>query len=197
MIVAVDGKMVLGYQELLELVQPHRAGDKLALKISRNKQNKDIVLVLGQRPAGQPPGQGRPAASSTRPFAAALGGQRENVQERQGPDGFQTGGVYKSTDGGETWTRINSVNPRPMYFSQVRVDPILQRGQTRFLQSGDLGLGERLVDEVRERRTPPYLECLSQESGRGQRVTLFERAPALRHERLDTLRRAVIVMARQ
>src|SRR5205823_5324975 len=36
---------------------------------------------------------------------------------------YQTGGVYKSTDGGETWTRINSINPRPMYFSQVRVDP--------------------------------------------------------------------------
>src|SRR5262249_16798191 len=38
-------------------------------------------------------------------------------------DGFQTGGVYKSTDGGETWQRVNSFNPRPMYFSQIRVDP--------------------------------------------------------------------------
>ena len=45
------------------------------------------------------------------------------MQDRQGPDGYQYGGVYKSTDGGESWTRINSVNPRPMYFSQIRVDP--------------------------------------------------------------------------
>ena len=61
-------------------------------------------------------------ATSTRPFAANYGGQRENVAD-QGPDSHEFGGVYKSTDGGDSWTRINSVNPRPMYFSQVRVDP--------------------------------------------------------------------------
>ena len=45
------------------------------------------------------------------------------MQDWQGPDGVNTGGVYKSTDRGETWTRINSLNPRPFYFSLVRVDP--------------------------------------------------------------------------
>ncbi|MFM8272553.1 MAG: hypothetical protein ACKODX_09495, partial [Gemmata sp.] len=62
-------------------------------------------------------------ATVTRPFGANYGGQAANVQEQQGPDGFQYGGVYKSTDGGASWKRINSINPRPMYFSQVRVDP--------------------------------------------------------------------------
>ena len=35
------------------------------------------------------------------------------------------GGVYRSTDKGETWTRMSDMNsnPRPMYFSQIRVDP--------------------------------------------------------------------------
>jgi photosystem II stability/assembly factor-like uncharacterized protein len=33
------------------------------------------------------------------------------------------GGVFRSEDKGETWTKINSLNPRPMYFSQIRVDP--------------------------------------------------------------------------
>ena len=33
------------------------------------------------------------------------------------------GGVYRSDDGGTSWQRINSINPRPMYFSEVRVDP--------------------------------------------------------------------------
>jgi len=33
------------------------------------------------------------------------------------------GGVYRSDDRGETWTKQSSVNPRPMYYSQIRVDP--------------------------------------------------------------------------
>ena len=33
------------------------------------------------------------------------------------------GGVYRSNDRGATWTRQNSLNPRPMYYSQIRVDP--------------------------------------------------------------------------
>jgi photosystem II stability/assembly factor-like uncharacterized protein len=35
------------------------------------------------------------------------------------------GGIYRSTDKGETWTRMSDItqNPRPMYFSQIRVDP--------------------------------------------------------------------------
>ncbi len=37
----------------------------------------------------------------------------------------QNGGVYRSNDKGETWTRMSDMNsnPRPMYFSQIRVDP--------------------------------------------------------------------------
>ena len=35
------------------------------------------------------------------------------------------GGIFRSTDKGETWTRMSDItnNPRPMYFSQIRVDP--------------------------------------------------------------------------
>jgi photosystem II stability/assembly factor-like uncharacterized protein len=32
-------------------------------------------------------------------------------------------GVYRSDDGGASWTKMSSTNPRPMYFSQIRVDP--------------------------------------------------------------------------
>jgi photosystem II stability/assembly factor-like uncharacterized protein len=33
------------------------------------------------------------------------------------------GGVYRSDDKGASWTRMSDTDPRPMYFSQIRVDP--------------------------------------------------------------------------
>ena len=32
-------------------------------------------------------------------------------------------GVYRSADGGDTWQAWSSLNPRPMYYSQIRADP--------------------------------------------------------------------------
>ncbi len=32
-------------------------------------------------------------------------------------------GVFRSDDGGLTWTHMSNTNPRPMYFSQLRIDP--------------------------------------------------------------------------
>lgn len=32
-------------------------------------------------------------------------------------------GTYKSTDGGESWTKVNNLNPRPFYFSEPTYDP--------------------------------------------------------------------------
>lgn len=33
------------------------------------------------------------------------------------------GGVFRSENGGETWTKMSSTNPRPMYYSQIHIDP--------------------------------------------------------------------------
>ena len=33
------------------------------------------------------------------------------------------GGVYRSDDRGESWARMSDLNPRPMYYSKIRVDP--------------------------------------------------------------------------
>ncbi len=33
------------------------------------------------------------------------------------------GGLYRSDDAGASWRKITDFNPRPMYFSQVRIDP--------------------------------------------------------------------------
>jgi photosystem II stability/assembly factor-like uncharacterized protein len=37
------------------------------------------------------------------------------------------GGIYRSDDSGRTWTRVNALNPRPSYYSQVRIDPTNDR----------------------------------------------------------------------
>jgi photosystem II stability/assembly factor-like uncharacterized protein len=33
------------------------------------------------------------------------------------------GGTYRSDDRGETWTKVSATNPRPSYYSKIRVDP--------------------------------------------------------------------------
>jgi photosystem II stability/assembly factor-like uncharacterized protein len=35
----------------------------------------------------------------------------------------RNGGVYRSDDRGETWRKMSNQNPRPSYYSQIRVDP--------------------------------------------------------------------------
>ncbi|WP_243323719.1 sialidase family protein [Geothrix sp. SG200] len=35
----------------------------------------------------------------------------------------KAGGTFRSEDGGDTWTRTSPLNPRPFYFSQIRIAP--------------------------------------------------------------------------
>ncbi|MEO6811721.1 MAG: PDZ domain-containing protein, partial [Isosphaeraceae bacterium] len=120
-ITSFAGEPVQSYQDMIDLLHKQKPDDKVTLKIDRAGQKLDVEVALGRRASGKS-GQQR-GTDPAHPYGVALGGQRENVQDSQGDDGFQTGGVYKSTDAGLTWTRINSLNPRPMYFSQIRVDP--------------------------------------------------------------------------
>src|SRR5258705_4584540 len=38
-------------------------------------------------------------------------------------DKSRSGGVFRSEDGGDHWTRLSPFTPRPFYFSQIRVQP--------------------------------------------------------------------------
>ncbi len=116
-------KAVKTYEEMLAVAGAAKPNDKVKLQVLRDNKVGVFELTYAERP--QPKGGfgGPGGASATRPFGANYGGQAANVQTQQGPDSFQYGGVYKSVDGGGSWERINSINPRPMYFSQVRVDP--------------------------------------------------------------------------
>lgn len=37
------------------------------------------------------------------------------------------GGIFRSDDAGATWRKMTSVNPRPMYYSKIRIDPTNDR----------------------------------------------------------------------
>ena len=49
-------------------------------------------------------------------------------------------GVYRSDDGGASWKKVSSTNPRPMYFSQMRVDP----NDANTIYMGGVGLHQTL-----------------------------------------------------
>jgi photosystem II stability/assembly factor-like uncharacterized protein len=41
----------------------------------------------------------------------------------EGSQRTRTGGTFRSTDGGDSWVKVNDLNPRPFYFSLPRQDP--------------------------------------------------------------------------
>ncbi len=75
---------------------------RIAVDVSRTDPN--IVYSLVEGPAGP----AAPGGPGMQPAAATSTGPQ---------------GLWRSNDGGETWTKVNGVNPRPMYFSKVLVDP--------------------------------------------------------------------------
>jgi photosystem II stability/assembly factor-like uncharacterized protein len=111
---SLDKTPILNWRQYMEQLNNKKEGEKYTLTVRRGEETKTLTVVAPAVPPGQ---------VVTRPYANIYGGQRENAQDVQGSDGFEYGGVYRSTDGGDSWARVNSLNPRPMYFSQIRVDP--------------------------------------------------------------------------
>ncbi len=123
-ITAIGDKPIKTYAELVSFVPTKKPGEKAKAKVQREGKELEIEITFLSRPGDLTrDGVMGLGLDPKKPFGGLLGGQIENVQNRQGPEGFEYGGIYKSVDGGESWTRINSLNPRPMYFSQIRVDP--------------------------------------------------------------------------
>jgi len=114
---------ILGSEQLLDELKKEIAGNQVELELVRERKSVIVSVTLGKRP----PPEGDPTDElgfpRPGPYSIGLGGQRENVQDEQGEAGHEFGGVYRSEDAGATWTRINSLNPRPMYYSEIRVDP--------------------------------------------------------------------------
>ena len=128
-VLSVNDETVLSYEDFTRVVRKYVAGETVKFEIARDRKREEVDITFGTRPGAKEDDEKNPEESSSRrrgsraPFSSGLGGQRENVQDQQGKEGHEYGGIYRSDDAGRTWTRINSVNPRPMYYSQVRVDP--------------------------------------------------------------------------
>jgi photosystem II stability/assembly factor-like uncharacterized protein len=77
-------------------------GDKGRIGLDVFQMDARIVYAIveaGGRPAGGRGGGGEGGVRSTE------------------------GGVFRSTDRGDSWERLSSMNPRPSYYSQIRIDP--------------------------------------------------------------------------
>jgi len=134
-VLSIEDETVHSYEDLVAKVRKYLADDTVKIEVSRDHKSVVMEVTFSKRPGAEEDSADKAAAekkkeASSQPrsrrnttFSSGLGGQRHNIQDQQGPEGHEFGGVYKSEDGGGTWTRINSVNPRPMYFSQIRVDP--------------------------------------------------------------------------
>ena len=130
-VISANGDILHSYDDFLRKIRNAKVGAELKLVCSREKKTVNVKIKMGQRPKPQgnqqatKSGSGRLTRSrSTRnEFTGTLGGQSANRQDFQGPNGHEYGGIYRSSDYGDSWIRINSLNPRPMYYSQIRVDP--------------------------------------------------------------------------
>jgi photosystem II stability/assembly factor-like uncharacterized protein len=121
---------------------PEGALGRIALDVYRRRPN--IVYALIEGPTGTP-GGGRGAASGAEegPGAGAPGAQGGGRGAASGAAVDTPSGLYRSNDSGATWKKVNSANPRPMYFSQVRVDPndpeVVYLGGVKMQQTRDGG----------------------------------------------------------
>jgi photosystem II stability/assembly factor-like uncharacterized protein len=87
---------------------------RIGLDVYRRRPNILYALIEGPTAPG-----GRGAAGAGEEGPNPGGGRNTIVQGVND----SPGGLYRTDDAGATWRKVNNENPRPMYFSQVRVDP--------------------------------------------------------------------------
>jgi photosystem II stability/assembly factor-like uncharacterized protein len=123
---------------------------RMTLDVYRKRPNILYALIEGpaQQQAGGRGRGGAPAAAEQGPGAAAATPQNPApaMQQPGGGRGQQVlnpadpTGLYRSDDAGATWRKVNNANPRPMYFSQINIDP----NDPDVVYTGGVGLHQTL-----------------------------------------------------
>jgi photosystem II stability/assembly factor-like uncharacterized protein len=104
---------------------PEGSLGRIGLDVSRKRPNILYASIEGPVQPGRG-GRGAAAGGEEAPGGAAQAGGGGAGGGRGGGGPLNPNdptGLYRSDDGGTTWKKVNNANPRPMYFSQVRVDP--------------------------------------------------------------------------
>ncbi len=83
-----------------ELTEGLPEGDKGRIGVDIFRQDGNVVYALIEADARDPDAG----------FFGGGGGERRS-------------GLFRSLDRGDTWEKMSNTNPRPMYYSQVRIDP--------------------------------------------------------------------------
>ena len=100
---------------------------RIAFDVYRKRPNILYATIEGPAAAGGGrggAGGGAPSGAEEGPGAALASAQAGGGQRGGGgPLNTLPTGLYRSDDAGATWRKVNNANPRPMYFSQVRIDP--------------------------------------------------------------------------
>ena len=113
----VGDQPVKTYRELTTIIRSSKGGSNATIEYRRGEVTATAEITWGTRAT-------RRGSSNAAPFGNRLGGQRPNIQDRQKDDkAYETGGIFRSDDRGETWRRINSLTDRPFYYSVIAVDP--------------------------------------------------------------------------
>ncbi len=103
---------------------------RVALDVYRKRPNILYALIEGPTPPAGRGGRGGGAAGGEVGPGAAAAAAPAPAQEF--PGGGRGGGgalnnsptgMYRSDDAGATWRKVSNANPRPMYFSQIDIDP--------------------------------------------------------------------------
>ena len=97
---------------------------RTTIDVSRSRPNTLYALIEG-------PAQGRGGGGGG-------GGGRGGGQQPLDPK--NPTGLWRSDDAGATWRKVNNTNPRPMYFSQLNVDP----NDPEVVYTGGVGLHQTL-----------------------------------------------------
>jgi len=92
-------RTVDGGENWVELTDGLPEGDKGRIGIDIYRQDGNVVYALIEADAREPSAGFRT------------------------PSRTSDGGTYRSLDRGKTWEKMSDTNPRPMYYSQIRIDP--------------------------------------------------------------------------